>query len=236
MGGDAVTVISVRGEAQRTIPPDRAVLTCAITATRPAKIDALRAAADLLTHLRDALGELGSVPLTPESEGSALTWSAYASRTYPEQQLSTESGRHELTGQVVASVELNLAVRDFRLLERLGTVLAGEVGLDIHHVRWQVDDDNPAWPALRAEAIHAAVRQARHYAAALGGTLGRIESLADAGLLASHEIRPVRAAAVAHHLARGDGGDAPSLDPVPERITAAVDARFIGSGLSIEES
>ena len=238
MTGESLgTVISVRGEAQRTVEPDSAVLTCVITSTRLAKPDALKAAADALNHLRDALDVLGGAPLTAETGRSMLTWSAHSTRTYVERELQAKTGRHEPTGQVVASVELNLVVRDFGLLERLGAALAAHGDLHVVHVAWLVDDDNPTWPALRAEAIRAAVQQARHYAAALGGSLSRIEQLADAGLLGEiHEIRPVQAAAAAHGLARGDSGDAPSLDPVPQTIAAAIDARFIADAMSIDDT
>jgi len=236
MGEAPGTLISVRGEAQRTVEPDSAVLTCVITSTRPAKPDALKAAADALNHLRDALDVLGGVPLTAETGRSRLTWSAHSARTYIERELRAKTGRHEPTGQVVASVELNLVVRDFGLLERLGAALAAHGDLHVFHVAWLVDDDSPTWPAVRAEAIRAAVQQAHHYAAALGGSLSRIEQLADAGLLGEiHEIRPVRAALAAHGMARGDSGDVPSLDPVPQTIAAAIDARFIADAMSIDD-
>jgi len=192
--------------------------------------------ADALNHLRDALDVLGGVPLTAETGRAALTWSAHSVRTYIERELQAKTGRHEPTGQVVASLELNLAVRDFGLLEGLGAVLAAHGDLQVFHVVWLVDDDNPTWPAVRAEAIRAAVQQARHYAAALGGSLSRIEQLADGGLLGEiHEIRPMRAAA-AHGLAGGDSGDVPSLDPVPQTIGAAIDARFIADAMSIDDT
>lgn len=235
MGQPAGTLIAVRGEAERSVAPDSAVLTCVITSTGPAKPDALNAAADTLNHLKVALDALGGAPLAPETQRSVLSWSARSTRTSIERAWQAETGRHESTGRVVASVELSLVVRDFGLLERLGDMLAGYEDLHVLHVAWLVDHDNPMWPALRAEAIHAAVRQARHYAAALGGSLSRIEQLADAGLVGGlHQIGPVRAAAAAHGTASADSGDVPSLDPVPQTIAAAIDARFIADGVSID--
>ena len=237
MGEAPVTVISVRGEAQRCVEPDSAVLGCVISSTRHEKSEALAGVAEALEHLRAALGELGAVPLTAQSGRSALTWSARSVRTRIERELETKTARHEATRQVVASVELNLAVRDFGLLGRIGAVLGGHRDLQIAHVAWLVDRDNPAWPAVRAEAIHVAVHQARHYAEALGGSLRHVEHLADAGLLeASQELRPVRAAAAMHAIAGGDSGDVPSLDPVPQTLTATIDARFVADAISVDAS
>jgi len=74
-------------------------------------------------------------------------------------------------------------------------------------------------------------------AEALGGSLSHVEQLADVGLLgASPELRPVRAAAAMHAMAGGDGGDVPSLDPVPQTLTAIIDARFIADAMSIDDS
>jgi uncharacterized protein YggE len=238
MTGEApVTVISVRGVAQRMVEPDSVVLSCFISSSRQEKPEALEAVSDVLEHLRAALGELGGVPLTARNGLSELTWSAHSIRTHVERDLEAKTGRTEPTGRVVASVDLHLAVRDFGLLQRIGSLLAEHPELQIAHVAWLVDRDNAAWPAVRAEAIHAAVRQARHYAEALGGSLSQVEQIADVGLLgASQEFQPVRAAAAKHVMAGGDSGDVPSLDPVPQTLTATVDARFVAFAMSIDES
>lgn len=231
-------VVSVRGEAQRTVTPDSAVFACVIAATRPSKPTALGAATQALDHLTAALMHLGGVPLTADTERHALTWSAFSTRTHSEHEHQPKTGRHEPTGQIVASVDLNLAVRDFTLLDNVGEVLSRQGDLHVVHVAWQVDDDNPSWPMVRADAIHAAVNQARHYTQALGGSLVRIEHIADAGLLGeNHGARTMRAAfAAAHGMAGGDGSDVPSLDPVPQKITAAIEARFIADGMSINHT
>lgn len=49
--------------------------------------------------------------------------------------------------------------------------------------RWSVDDDNPDWALVRADAISAALFKGQDYASALGGSVVAVEHVADAGLL-----------------------------------------------------
>ncbi len=127
-----------------------------------------------------------------------------------------------------AAVAVVITVRAFGLLDALGEVLAAHEAVSVHHVDWQVDWDNPAWPDVRAAAIRAAIRKGSDYAAALGGSLRTVEHIADAGLLGGDGAQPrftgagpMRAAAAA-----GGESDAPSLDPVPQELVAIIEARF----------
>lgn len=76
--------------------------------------------------------------------------------------------------------------------------------------------------------VRAAVRQARDHAAALGGELGCVQHVADAGLLGGDG----RGYGVAL-MASGTGGGEPSLDPVPQRLAATIDARFAVDGVRL---
>jgi hypothetical protein len=170
------------------------------------------------------------VPLTAESGRSSLTWSAYAATTYAEREHNPITGRHELTGQTLASVELQVTTRDFGLLEALQAVFSGQEAFNVNSVNWYVDDDNPAWPAVRTAAINAALNKAGDYAAALGTSLSSVEHVADAGLLAGSgeapRVFPSKFGRAASASSAGGGAEAPSLDPVPQELTAVVEARF----------
>jgi hypothetical protein len=129
-------------------------------------------------------------------------------------------------------VALHLVVRAFDLLDRLGGVLATHEAFSVHHVAWDVDPDNPTWPQVRAAAIRAAIDKGRDYAAALGGSLNRVEHIADVGLLGGEGITYGRASlALARSSAESAGGipETPSLDPVPQELIAIIDARFIAN-------
>ena len=158
-----------------------------------------------------------------------------AATTWVERDFNQRTGRHEPTGDITATVEVTIQVRDFDLLERIGGVLASHESFHVRGVSWQVDDDNPTWSDVRAAAIEAAVRKGHDYARALGGSLLRIQELADVGLLDGGGmaqavprvpprcpvVRPLRSL------------DTPSLDPVPQELLAAVEARFVAGGVTL---
>jgi uncharacterized protein YggE len=176
------TMISVQGEARVTVPPDRVELGGQLSLVRDSKPTALADVARALTAVTDELAALGGVVLTPDTEGSALTWMATSATTSPEQDHSKQNPS-ALTGRINANVSLSIRVRDFDRLADVSNVLARHETLRVWNVSWSVDRDNPAWAAVRADAIQAAISKGRDYAAALGGTLVRAEHIADAGLL-----------------------------------------------------
>jgi uncharacterized protein len=239
-GDSASMLVSVRGEARLTIVPDSAVLAGQVTVTQSSKQEALRGTAIALDALTSELAALGGVPLTVETTRSALTWSAHSATTHPEHEPNPRTGRHEPTGRVVASVDVMVTVRDFGLLDTLGPAMARHENFHIGSVRWDVDDDNRAWPSVRASAVQAALRKGRDYAAALGAWLAGVEHIADTGLLAgsTEGVRAQRwAAATSLASASGAGDfDAPSLDPVPQELVAVVEARFRATGVSVAEA
>lgn len=232
-------VLSVRGEARQTVTPDSVVLPGALTATGESKPEALREAAAALETLTADLRSLGAAPLTPDTERHSLTWSAYSTSTHPEGNHDPRTGVYTPTGRVVASVALLITVREFSLLDQLGALLARHEELAIHQAGWNVDGDNPAWPEVRAAAIHSAIRKGRDYAAALGGSLLQVLHIADVGLLGGNAAAGFRRegsprfAATAMDASGGPAPDAPSLDPVPQELTATIEARFTTTGISL---
>lgn len=226
-------LISVRGEAETFVPPDFATLRGALRVARDTKADALRDASAELNGLTEELASLGGVPLTPDSRRTALTWAAYSAGTEPENDLDKETGRHGPTGRVVAWVSVSVTVRDFDLLDRLGRALASHEAFAMHQVGWEVDQDNPSWPGVRAAAIQDAIGKGHQYAQALGGSLDHLEHLADVGLLdGGGDGRPSRRSMrtpAGAFAAGGMGGETPSLDPVPQELIAIIDARFVAS-------
>jgi hypothetical protein len=220
----------VRGEASQTVSPDSVVFAGQVAVAKASKPDAVRAVAIVLGALSAGVAALGGVPLTAETGRSSLTWSAYAATTYAEREHSPITGRHELTGRTLASVELQVTARDFGLLEALQTVFGEQEYFNVHSVNWYVDDDNPAWPAVRTAAINAAVTKARDYATALGTSLTSVEHVADVGLLAGSAQAPrlfmERSGRAPIAASAGGGAETPSLDPVPQELTAVVEARL----------
>ncbi len=234
MSDPAGVLLSVRGEARQMVSPDSATLEVTIASSHESKAEAVRAVAADLDSLTGELAARGGVPLAAGTERRPLTWSAQSAYTYAERAHDDETGRSWLTGQMIAAVDVMIAVRAFDLLDPLGAVLAAREPVRVHRVTWDVDWDNPAWPDVRAAAIQAAIRKGRDYAAALGGSLRAVEHIADTGLLGGDNAGH-RFSARFSRAARGGGeeSDAPSLDPVPQELTAIIEARFIADGVSL---
>jgi uncharacterized protein YggE len=212
-----------------TVAADSATLNGALHTTQDTKPAAVEAAAGALRELITELSSLGGVPLTVESRNQPLTWSAYSATTESEHE-NDEHGRYHLTGRVIASVAVQILVREFGLLDRLSAILARQEALTVHHVAWAVDPDNRSWPRVRADAIQAAIDKGRDYATALGGSLSRVEHIADVGLLGGEAV-PLGGVAGRSYRENSfnPGGlpDTPSLDPVPQELIAVIDARFL---------
>ncbi|HEY3926663.1 MAG TPA: SIMPL domain-containing protein [Acidothermaceae bacterium] len=230
-------MLSVRGEATLTVAADSVRLSGAIALSRSSKPDALAEASAALQRLTTDLASLGAVALTVDTEDNALTWLARSATTWAEHQHNKDTGINERTGRVTATVNLQIVVRDFNLLEVLGAQLSTHEDLHVHGLSWQVDSDNPGWAQVRADAIRAAIDKGRDYAAALGVSVVEVLHVADAGLLdgkpgpgdAGH---PLTAA-----LFRGGSSpsDTPSLDPEPQELTATIDARLRATAVSLTE-
>lgn len=142
---------------------------------------------------------------------SQLTWSAQSVTTYVERFHDKMTGRSEPTGQVTAAVAVVITVRAFELLDALGAVLPDHEAVSVHEVTWHVDWDNPAWRGVRADAVQAAIRKGRDYAAALGVSLRSVEHIADAGLLGGDNAQPRFTSAA--RAARAAGGAASPMRP-----------------------
>lgn len=174
------------------------------------------------------LEQLGGLALTAGTERASLTWSVESMNTRPGRKFDKATGRSKPTGWIRANAELLVVVRDLALFDPVRQTLTEQNRVSIHGIGWGADDDNPAWRAVRADAIAAAITKGSDYAAALGGSVGSVEHIADVGLLSgdpSHfriAPRPLYAAS------GGSGGaGAPSLNPVPQELHAAIEARLV---------
>jgi uncharacterized protein YggE len=236
MNSGGSPLLSVRAEARQLVAPDYGVVDGLIEHTEGSKAEAVRSVTGSLDRLTADLAALGAVPFDAGAGRRPLTWSAHSWSTREELYHDKETMRMQRTGQVTATVALQVTVRDLDALEGLSGVLAAAPGLNVHGVTWQVDWDNPAWPQVRAAAIAAAIGKARDYAAALGATVRHVEHIADAGLLGG-DTAP-------HHTVHGmafraaSGGDqpgTPALTPVPQELIATIEARFRATEVSLPE-
>ncbi|HJQ02670.1 MAG TPA: SIMPL domain-containing protein [Jatrophihabitans sp.] len=222
------TLLSVRGHARRMVAPDQAIIHCAVSKVADSPGAASAAVGAVLTEVTGELAALGGQPLTPDTVRAPLTWSAQSLSVQAEYDHDKATGRHGPTGRHHASVALLLTLRDFTLSETITGTITGHSELSVHSVNWAVDADNPGWQQVRADAIQAALRTGQHYAAALGGTVVAVQHVADAGLLGGEAPGPH--VALAYAASAGGGlsspGDTIALDPVPQELSATIEARF----------
>jgi uncharacterized protein YggE len=226
---DEVTLLSVRGEAERIVEPDEASLRTTISHVADSKGAATAAVAASVDEVLAELAELGGQVLTAQSTRSRLTWSTHSVQTHEEYEHDKRTGTGGPTGRHRAAAMLLITVRDFTLLDAVGRVASSHDELDLHSVEWLVDDNNPEWAEVRAEAIQAALRKGRDYAAALNGAVVRVEHVADSGLLGGGSHTGFRQSAMATALRGGGEPDIVSLDPLPQVIDATIEARLAAS-------
>ncbi len=146
-------LLSVRAEARQLVAPDFAVVDGLIEHTAGFKAEAVQSVTGNLDRLTADLAALGAVPFDAGAEHRPLTWSAYSWTTHEERYHDKDTMRMERSGQVTATVALQVTVRDLDTLGDLSGVLAADPSLDVHGVMWHVDGDNPAWPQVRAAAF-----------------------------------------------------------------------------------
>lgn len=223
-------LLSVRAEARQLVAPDYAVVDGLIEHTAGSNAEAARLAAASVDRLTTELAGLGGVPFDEGTARSPLTWSAHSSTTHEERYHDKETGRLERTGQMTTTVALRVTVRDLGVLDAVSGALGTDQSLNVHGVTWHVDWDNPAWPQVRAAAIQAAIHKGRDYAAALGGRLQQVEHVADTGLLGGDTAgyEPAHRVLLARS-ASAEGSGTPALNPVPQELVAAIEARFRAS-------
>jgi uncharacterized protein YggE len=97
-------------------------------------------------------------------------------------------------------------------------------GIELHGPSWRLDNDNPAYGEVQADAVGEALARARRYAVTLGGRLGTLIELADTGLLDGGRVMHEQAAFRGG--GSGEGFETMDFTPVPVQISATVDARW----------
>lgn len=236
---DNEVVISVRGEAIATVDPDLATVHLGLSVTADSKSEASLEAGRLIDGVVSGLAALGAQARSAQTDKHPMTWATTSVSSHPEFNHDPGIGPPGRTGRTVATVQLEVQVRDFELLPALQAVLDDHRHLETYSVGWHVDPDNPVWRLVRTDAIKDAVIRGRDYANALGGELTGIQHLADTGLLAGADRSPgpIRFAARSAGAGRPAASAAPQpppLDPLPQVVSAVVEARFVAAGITLQ--
>ncbi|PZG00520.1 SIMPL domain-containing protein [Micromonospora deserti] len=203
-------VVAVRGEAYREVAPEIAQFTVTATARARDRETALTRLAERAAAVRVLLDGYG--PAVDRRETGEL-------RVRPESRRTGE--------RVVAyhgSVATTVTVSNLRALGELMLRLADQDQVEVAGPWWSLRPDSPVHREARHAAIADALLRAREYAEALGARVTALIELADTGVAE----RPMLA-----RLAYAGGGGAEAggppeleLDPRPQPVQAAVQARF----------
>ncbi|GAB2486725.1 SIMPL domain-containing protein [Jatrophihabitans fulvus] len=218
----ATTVLSVRADARRHVVPDRAELHVEVAVRSDSRAAGRAAATAAFDAVAARLRALGGSVRSLEALRAPLTWAVEAVDSWSD-------GEH-----VECHLRATVHVRDFDLLPDVGAALSGD-GVELGRVSWRLDDDNPVWPQVRADAIASALRKGGDYAAALGGELLSVEQVADDGLLGDGLLGDGPAesfggdSVVLASKAAGDGEHSTQLHPQPQVAVAVIEARFVAS-------
>ncbi|MEU4370022.1 SIMPL domain-containing protein [Micromonospora chersina] len=200
-------VVAVRGEAYREVAPELARFTVTATARDRDRETTLTRLAERTAAVRVLLD--AAEPAVERRETGQL-------RVWPETKRSGE--------RVVAyhgSVTTTVTVVDFTALGELMLRLADQEQVEVAGPWWSLRPDSPAYREARHAAIADALARAREYAEALGARVTALLELADTGLAAAPPMM-----AKAGFARAGEAAPELELDPRPQPVQAAVEARF----------
>ncbi|SCL68922.1 SIMPL domain-containing protein [Micromonospora chersina] len=200
-------VVAVRGEAYREVAPELARFTVTATARDRDRETTLTRLAERTAAVRVLLD--AAEPAVERRETGQL-------RVWPETKRSGE--------RVVAyhgSVTTTVTVVDFTALGELMLRLADQEQVEVAGPWWSLRPDSPAYREARHAAIADALARAREYAEALGARVTALLELADTGLTAAPPMMSKAGFARA-----GEAAPELELDPQPQPVQAAVEARF----------
>ena len=218
-------VITVRGEHETRIVPERAVVHLSIVTEGPERGAVVERVAALTEPVRDDF-------ISRREAGAVSEWSSGRASVWSERPWNSEGTR--LAPVHHAAVELTATFTDFAALSWWAGEAAEREGVQLGWIDWQVTPETRARVEreVATSAVQVAVQRATAYAAALGRETVTALEVADAGLLTHHHDRPRPEAMIqaARSFSGADGavGGGPALQFQPEEITvaSAVEARF----------
>lgn len=217
-------VITVRGEHEARILPERAVAHLSIVTEGPERGAVVERITALTEPVRDDL-------IARKDAGGVGEWSSQRASLWSERPWGPEGRRLALVHH--ASVDLTATFTDFAALSWWAGDVAEREGVQLGWIDWQLTTETRARleREVATDAVQVAVERATAYATALGLLTVNALEIADVGLLTHDGGReggpqPMMMKSAASFAA--DSGGAPALQFQPEKIVigSAVEARF----------
>jgi uncharacterized protein len=207
--------VAVSASVQRAVAPDYYVVVATTVARAP---DSSVAASQLAARFGELEAVVSGLPhLALKVERGAVSVS-------PDWEVQPHGGGKAPTGWQ-ASRQLSATGRDPNQVAELVGALGRVAEIMIDGPHWQLDRGNPVHAELAAEAVHEAIARAGRYAAALGGTLGRLVELTDTGM--GHGGRDMAMMVAGHPAMPADAGlEMLDFTPQPIDVHASVQGRW----------
>lgn len=225
VGDMSDVVITVRGEHETRIAPERAVAHLTIRAEGPERGAVVERMSALTEPVRDDLA-------ARKTAGTVAEWTSQRVSVWSERPWSNEGRR--LAPVHYATVDFSVTFTDFAVLSWWAGDVAEREGVQLGWIEWKLTPETRASVerSVATEAVGVAVARAAAYAGALGLSDVAALEIADLGLLGRPE-RPEMAPGPRMMVAKASfaadaGGGAPAVQLQPEDIviSAAVEARF----------
>jgi len=209
--------VAVRSTVYRDVTPDSFEVTVRLVCRTADAAAAATSLAAGFARIEQTIDSLPGPDLTVER--GAVSQRKVVWRPEPKGGLTTEW---------VASRHVIVTGRDN---QRAGAVMRAFAeltdtvdGIELHGPSWRLDNDNPAYGEVQADAVGEALARARRYAVTLGGRLGTLIELADTGLDGGRIVYAEQASFRSG--GPGEGFETMDFTPVPVQISATVDARW----------
>lgn len=218
-------VITVRGEHETRIAPERAIVHLTIRAEGPERGAVVERMSALTEPVRDDLA-------ARKAAGTVAEWTSQRVSVWSERPWNNEGRR--LAPVHYATVDFSVTFTDFAVLSWWAGEVAEREGVQLGWIEWKLTPETrtSVERSVATEAVGVAVARAAAYAGALGLSDVAALELADVGLLDRQE-RPEMTPAPRMMVAKASfaadaagGGPAVQLQPEDIVISAAVEARF----------
>lgn len=214
-------VITVRGESERRVTAEQAVVRIAVRADGPERGPVVERVQRQAEIVQDGL-------VAHQRSGEVSEWNSGRATVWSERPWSSDGAQLPLVHH--ASVDVSATFVDAAALSWwLGDVAESD-DVQVVAVEWGLTPDMRARVEreVAADAVRAAVERAQAYADALGAASIVPVEVADVGLLGGRPEQPTPFAARAM-AAHGDAGPGFSLQPVDVVVSTAVEGRFRAS-------
>lgn len=216
--------ITVRGEHEARIAPERAVAHVSASVDGPERGAVVERIAALVAPIRDDL-------TARKTSGAIADWASQRVAVWADRPWNNEGRQLDLVHH--ASVELTATFTDFMLLSDWLSDIAAREGVQVGSVSWELTPETRARVEreVATQAVSVAVERATAYAGAIGrATLTPVE-IADLGLLTDSEPPVGGAMRMMKASMEMDAAGSAMAEFHPDEIViaAGVEARFRAS-------